>query len=66
MEMQGLPYGPKARLLLLHLCTEAVRQRSPVGDALRLAIRQAAQRQHRVDVLDVLGRRRFVLDLPAG
>ena len=27
---QGLPYGPKARLLLLHLCTEAVRQRSPV------------------------------------
>lgn len=26
---QGLPYGPKARLLLLHLCTEAVRQRSP-------------------------------------
>ncbi len=28
MEMQGLPYGPKARLLLLHLCTEAVRQRS--------------------------------------
>ena len=29
MEMQGLPYGPKARLLLLHLCTEAVRQRSP-------------------------------------
>ncbi|GJE55881.1 MULTISPECIES: replication protein RepA [Methylobacterium] len=30
MEMQGLPYGPKARLVLLHLCTEAVRQRSPV------------------------------------
>jgi hypothetical protein len=29
MEMQGLPYGPKARLLLLHLCTEAVKQRSP-------------------------------------
>ena len=28
MEIQGLPYGPKARLLLLHLCTEAVRQRS--------------------------------------
>ena len=26
---QGLPYGPKARLVLLHLCTEAVRQRSP-------------------------------------
>ena len=30
MEPQGLPYGPKARLVLLHLCTEAVRQRSPV------------------------------------
>ena len=29
MELQGLPYGPKARLVLLHLCTEAVRQRSP-------------------------------------
>ncbi|GEP03656.1 replication protein RepA [Methylobacterium oxalidis] len=29
MEPQGLPYGPKARLVLLHLCTEAVRQRSP-------------------------------------
>lgn len=29
MDMQGLPYGPKARLLLLHLCTEAVKQRSP-------------------------------------
>lgn len=37
MEMQGLPYGPKARLVLLHLCTEAVRQRSPtieVADSL--------------------------------
>lgn len=37
MELQGLPYGPKARLLLLHLCTEAVRQRSPtvaVADSL--------------------------------
>lgn len=30
MEAQGLPFGPKARLVLLHLCTEAVRQRSPV------------------------------------
>lgn len=29
-EAQGLPYGPKARLVLLHLCTEAVRQKSPV------------------------------------
>ncbi len=27
---QGLPYGPKARLMLLQLCTEAVRQRTPV------------------------------------
>jgi hypothetical protein len=26
----GLPYGPKARLLLMHLNSEAVRQRSPV------------------------------------
>ncbi len=37
MELQGLPYGPKARLVLLHLCTEAVRQRSPtveVADSL--------------------------------
>ena len=36
-EAQGLPYGPKARLVLLHLCTEAVRQRSPtveVADSL--------------------------------
>lgn len=36
-EPQGLPYGPKARLVLLHLCTEAVRQRSPtvqVADSL--------------------------------
>ncbi|GJE02645.1 hypothetical protein GMJLKIPL_4594 [Methylobacterium isbiliense] len=37
MDLQGLPYGPKARLVLLHLCTEAVRQRSPtveVADSL--------------------------------
>ncbi|GJE27487.1 replication protein RepA [Methylobacterium organophilum] len=37
MEPQGLPYGPKARLVLLHLCSEAVRQRNPVievGDSL--------------------------------
>ena len=36
-EPQGLPYGPKARLVLLHLCSEAVRQRSPtvaVGESL--------------------------------
>jgi hypothetical protein len=28
MVPQGLPYGPKARLLLLHICTMAVRQKS--------------------------------------
>lgn len=28
MEPQGLPYGPKARLLLLHICTMAIRQKS--------------------------------------
>lgn len=42
MEVQGLPYGPKARLLLLHLCTEAVRQRSPtiaIADSLSGFIR---------------------------
>lgn len=27
MTPQGLPYGPKARLLLLHICTMAVRQK---------------------------------------
>jgi hypothetical protein len=27
---QGLPYGPKARLLMLHVCTRALRQKSPV------------------------------------
>jgi hypothetical protein len=32
MQQQGLPYGPKARLLLLHLCTRALRQKSPVID----------------------------------
>lgn len=42
MEVQGLPYGPKARLLLLHLCTEAVRQRTPtiaIADSLSGFIR---------------------------
>lgn len=29
---QGLPYGPKARLLLLHICTRAMQQKSPVID----------------------------------
>lgn len=28
MEKQGLPYGPKARLLMLHVCTMALRQNS--------------------------------------
>ena len=26
----GLPYGPRARLLLLHLCSEAVKNQSPI------------------------------------
>jgi hypothetical protein len=26
----GLPYGPRARLLLLHLCSEAVKHQSPI------------------------------------
>jgi hypothetical protein len=30
MLQQGLPYGPKARLLMLHICTRALRQKSPV------------------------------------
>src|SRR3954453_13224890 len=29
-EQLGLPYGPKARLLLIHLNSEAVRRQSPV------------------------------------
>jgi hypothetical protein len=32
MQQQGLPYGTKARLLMLHLCTRALRQKSPVID----------------------------------
>ena len=42
MEAQGLPYGPKARLLLLHLCSEAIRQKSPtieISDSLTAFIR---------------------------
>ncbi|MDX2264326.1 MAG: replication protein RepA [Hyphomicrobiales bacterium] len=27
--MQPIPFGPKARLLMMHLCSEAVRQKSP-------------------------------------
>jgi Plasmid encoded RepA protein len=26
---QGIPYGPKARLMQLHICTRAIRQKSP-------------------------------------
>jgi len=29
-EEVGLPYGPRARLLLLHLCSEAVKNQSPI------------------------------------
>ena len=29
MIRQGLPYGPKARLLMIHICTMALRQNSP-------------------------------------
>ena len=28
--LQGVPYGAKPRLLMLHLCTEAIRTQSPV------------------------------------
>lgn len=28
-QQQPLPFGPKARLILMHLCSEAVRQKSP-------------------------------------
>lgn len=27
---QGLPYGPKARLMQLHICTRALRQKNPI------------------------------------
>lgn len=30
--LQGIPYGAKPRLLMIHLCTEAVRTRRPVID----------------------------------
>ena len=43
MIAQGLPYGPKARLLMLHLCTMAVRQRSAtieIADSMSAFIRQ--------------------------
>lgn len=31
-ERQGIPYGPKARLLQLHICTRALRNNNPVVD----------------------------------
>lgn len=30
--LQPVPFGPKARLIMLHLCSEAVRQKSPTID----------------------------------
>lgn len=41
-QLQGLPYGAKPRLLLIHLCTEAVRRQSPtvpVGDSMSAFMR---------------------------
>lgn len=41
-ERQPLPFGPKARLLMMHLCSEAVRQKSPtieIADNLTAFIR---------------------------
>jgi hypothetical protein len=42
MMAQGLPYGPKARLLMLHICTMAVRQNShqiEIADSMSAFIR---------------------------
>lgn len=42
MTPQGLPYGPKARLLMLHICTMAVRQKShqiEIADSMSAFIR---------------------------
>jgi hypothetical protein len=42
MVRQGVPYGPKARLLMLHICTMAIRQKSPtidIGDSMSAFIR---------------------------
>ncbi|MHB1425660.1 MAG: replication protein RepA [Gemmataceae bacterium] len=39
---QGLPYGPKARLLLIHICTEALRQNNreiAIADSMSAFIR---------------------------
>lgn len=41
--LQGVPYGAKPRLLMTHLCTEAVRSRSPiipVGDSMSAFMRE--------------------------
>lgn len=41
--LQGLPYGAKPRLLMLHLCTQAVRLQSPVvpvGDSMTAFMRE--------------------------
>jgi len=43
MVKQGLPYGPKSRLLLLHICTMALRQNSheiEVADSMSAFIRE--------------------------
>jgi hypothetical protein len=43
MTKQGLPYGPKARLLLLHICTMALRQNTheiEVADSMSAFIRE--------------------------
>lgn len=43
MTAQGLPYGPKARLLMLHICTMAVRQKSAtieIADSMSAFIRE--------------------------
>jgi hypothetical protein len=42
MVRQGLPYGPKARLLMLHICTMAIRQNSAdieIADSMSAFIR---------------------------
>ena len=42
MAPQGLPYGPKARLLMLHICTMAVRQKThqiEIADSMSAFIR---------------------------
>lgn len=46
-EKQGLPYGAKPRLLLLHVCSEAIRTKSPeisVGDSMSNYMRQLGLR----------------------